>query len=299
MNSVSSTPYPRFRASIAILVSGSLALAANAAEQLLLEQRSEYNTIYVSETDDGLRVMRFERDGSRQTVVKLGDPDHLELPYAKVMPIALALVPQPKRALVIGLGGGTLPMLLRRRVPELQIDAVELDPGVVAIARSHFGFRDDAMLQVHVADGRRFIETTANRYDIIMLDAFGADAAPYLLTTVEFHEALRRALTPNGVVLTNMWNLDSNRNYDSMLKTHEAVYYATGVLNVEGSGNRIVIASGSQPLPPKLEIVARAATLTRRLPLRADLAQIIQRTLRPIGTDSATGRGLRDADQPR
>ncbi|MEO7403485.1 MAG: fused MFS/spermidine synthase [Burkholderiales bacterium] len=299
MNRVSSTLYPRFRASLAILVLGSVALAANAAERLLLEQRSDYNTIFVSETDDGLRVLRFERDGSRQTVVKLGDPDHLELPYARLMPIALALVTQPKRALVIGLGGGTLPTFLRRHVPQLQIDAVELDPGVVAIARSHFGFRDDAMLQVHVADGRRFIETTTNRYDIIMLDAFGADEAPYPLTTIEFHEAVRRALTPGGVVLSNMWSLASNRLYDSMVKTHESAYHSTAVLNVAGSGNRILIAAGSRPLPPKAEIVAEAAALTQRLRLRTDLARVVQLDLRPTVTDSATGRVLRDADQPR
>src|SRR5688572_10211335 len=86
-----------------------LASAAIAAEKIILEQKSPYNTIVVSEDDEGLRILRFERFGARQSVVKPGDPDHIELPYARVMiPMPFLFVEQPKSALIIGLGGGTI-----------------------------------------------------------------------------------------------------------------------------------------------------------------------------------------------
>lgn len=50
-------------------------------------------------------------------------------------------------ALVVGLGGGGLPVFLSRCCG-LAVDAVELDPAVVDLARRHFGFRDDDNLRV-------------------------------------------------------------------------------------------------------------------------------------------------------
>ena len=86
------------------VVALSLALVASvpravvADERPLLSRRSAYNSIYVTETRDGLRVMRFSPHGPRQSVVKLGDPDHLELSYAKSIPVVLAVVLRPQRA---------------------------------------------------------------------------------------------------------------------------------------------------------------------------------------------------------
>ena len=53
---------------VALLVCSEL---AGAAEQVILERKSPYNTIYVSEDSGGLRILRFERWGARQTVGRL------------------------------------------------------------------------------------------------------------------------------------------------------------------------------------------------------------------------------------
>lgn len=50
------------------------------------------------------------------------------------------------RALVVGLGGGSLPMFLNRHC-SMDVQSVELDPVVVGLARRHFGFQDSARLQ--------------------------------------------------------------------------------------------------------------------------------------------------------
>ena len=46
-------------------------------------------------------------------------------------------------ALVVGLGGGALPVFLQR-VLRMDVDVVELDAAVVGLARQHFGFTDHA-----------------------------------------------------------------------------------------------------------------------------------------------------------
>jgi spermidine synthase len=161
----------------------SLVVLVHADQVLVYEKASSFGTVLVTD-ENGLRVLRFERGGARQTVVKLGDPDHLELPYARVAMVSLALCDEPRRILVVGLGGGSLPMFLRKHYPTAEIDAVDIDPEVVYVAKRYFDFREDGRMRAHVGDGREFIERYRQPYDVIFLDAFSSDSVPAHLTTV-------------------------------------------------------------------------------------------------------------------
>jgi hypothetical protein len=63
---------------------------------------------------------------------------------------AAAAVPT---ALLIGLGGGALPMALRRFYPKLAVTVCELDPQMLDLATRWFGFREGPALRVVVGDG--------------------------------------------------------------------------------------------------------------------------------------------------
>ena len=167
-------------------------------DKVLYEEKSTYNTIIVTEDDSGLRTLWFEQGGSRQSVVKVGDPDHMELPYTRVMPVGLAFVEKPRRVLIVGLGGGTIPTFLHPHFPRLTIDVVDIDPQVVEVASKYFGFRQETTLRVHVDDGRRFIENCRNPYDIIFLDAFSSDSIPYHLSTQEFLRSVAHGAYADG-----------------------------------------------------------------------------------------------------
>jgi len=273
--------------------------AAVAAERLLVEKKAMFGSVYVTEDDDGLRTLRFERYGARQSVVKLGDPAHLELPYARVLPLAFAFVDQPKSALVIGLGGGTIPSFLRKSYPAMKIDAVDIDPVVVEVARSHFGFKEDAQLKAHVADGRQFVEQSQERYDLIFLDGFGADSVPAHLTTREFLGAVRKLLNPGGVVIGNLWGRDVNRKYDSMVKTYRDLYPGIYVVDVVGSGNKILIASAAKHALSHRELVSRAHNIAQKLRLKNDLGDVADKQMRLPGIDGESGQLLTDADAGR
>ena len=172
-----------------------------------------------------MRTLLFAQDGARQSVVKPGDPEHLELPYARYTFAGLALCEGPRRILVVGLGGGTLPGFLRKHYPDAAIDVVEIDPDVVDVAKMFFGFREDQLMRVHVGDGRQFIENIRQpSYDVILLDAFGSHSVPPHLTTQEFLQAVRRALMPSGVAVGNIWKRSQNPLYDAMVRTYEEVF---------------------------------------------------------------------------
>lgn len=272
---------------------GPAALAHADQAALLYEKTSPYNTIIVTE-ENGFRVLRFERDGPRQSLVKPGDPDYLGLPYARAALAGLALSEEPGRILVVGLGGGTLPMFLHKYYPEAAIDAVDIDPDVVRVAKDFFGFREDPHMKAHVSDGRRFLEDTRQPYDVIFLDAFDARAVPAHMTTQEFLRAVRRAVKPGGVVIGNIWGRGSNPLYDSMVRTYREVFDELFVLAAPGSSNRILLAlPRKQPLTrEEFARLARKVSAGKRF--RFDLGDVVERGFLHAHGKDRDGRVLRD-----
>ena len=238
---------------------------------VLYEKESEYNHILVEEWEPGFRALLFSRDGGIQSIVKLGDPGHLELPYARTMLVGLGLVEEPRRMLVVGLGGGSIPMFLHRHYPEARIDAVDIDPDVLAVAREYFEFREDDRLVAHVADGRKFVEACTTGYDLIFLDAYGDDYIPYHLATREFLLAVKRALRPGGAVVGNVWSPRSNPLHDSMLRTYQDVFDEIYRFDVRSRGNKIFVAqTGAKPLDEKV-LTRKARAISRAQSFRFDL----------------------------
>lgn len=272
-----------------------LVVLVHADQILLYEKASAFGTILVTE-ENGLRTLRFEHGGARQSVVKLGDPDHLELPYARVAMAGLAVCDEPRRILVVGLGGGSLPMFLRKHYPAAEIDAVDIDPDVVNVARKYFGFREDAQMRAHVGDGREFIERFRQPYDMIFLDAFSSDSVPAHLTTQEFLRAVRRALKPGGVVVGNVWSRLSNPLYDSMVRTYQDVFDELYILEVAGAGNKILLAVPRRLALTRDQLAARAAKISTAKQFRFDLGELVSQGLQHAQEESRDGRVLRDAD---
>ena len=243
---------------------------------ILFEKDSAYNHIVVKEDERGLRSLLFERDGGRQSVVKLGDPDHVELPYVRTMFVGLAFVEKPRRMLVVGLGGGTIPGFLRKHYPRAVIDVVDIDPDVLAVARKYFGFREDRSLKAYVEDGRRFIEGCTRLYDLIFLDAYGKDFIPYHLATREFLLAVRRALSPGGAVVGNVWSGRSNPLHDAMLRTYQDAFQELYRFNVRGRGNKIFVAQARAGRISRKNLAERAREISRRENFRFDLGGAVE-----------------------
>src|SRR6266699_1216402 len=274
-----------------------LTVLACSAQTVIYEKVSPFNTIIVTEDHKGIRTLLFERGGGRQSVVKPGDPDHLELPYARVALAGLALCEEPRRILVVGLGGGTLPMFLRARYPAATIDVAEIDPDVVDVAKKFFGFVDDELLRAHVGDGRQFIERARQAdYDVIFLDAFGAHDVPKRLTTLEFLQITRRALKPNGVVVSNVWRPASNPLYDSMVRTHQEAFEELFILDVPGDVNNIFLALPRRQPLGRSELAQLARKISTAKRFRFDLGELVERGFLHAREKNPRSSVLRDAD---
>lgn len=262
-------------------------------ERVVHHEVSAWGEIWVVE-DAGTRYLRFGRDGVDQSAVRLGDPLHLEFTYTRAILSAFAVAPPDPRVLIVGLGGGTLPMFLRRVAPRAVIDVVELDPRVAAVAASHLGFTPDDGVRVHLGDGRRFIEASGATWDVIVLDAYGPDNIPTALATREFLVAVRARLAPGGLVAANVWSEAVNARYPAMLRTYEDVFPEVHVVRGLTGASRIVIAPEAATRWDRAHFEEAAARLAARWRLGFDLRAIVERGYEPPGGHPAGGAVLRD-----
>jgi spermidine synthase len=159
---------------------------------------------------------------------------------------------QPRRILIVGLGGGSIPTALRQLLPEAQIDVVEIDPAVTRVARKFFDFRDGPMLRVSEVDGRVYVKRAARegkQYDVILLDAFDHEYIPEHLLTKEYLTEVKSLLAPQGVLVANTFS--SSKLYDHESTTYASVYGPFYNLKRE---NRVIVARlGSLPTAEALK----------------------------------------------
>ena len=266
-------------------------------EQTIFTKVTPYATLAVKEGKEGLRTLWFSGSKYPDSAVKVGDPDDIEYEYAQAIAVALALVEEPKRVLVVGLGGGTLPSFFRKHYPEMVIDTVDIDPDVVDVAKKYFGFREDTTMHAYVEDGRQFIEECKAPYDIIFLDAYGSEDIPYHMATKEFLEAVRRATAPKGVVASNiMWAKD-NRLHDEMIHTYQEVFHSVYIVTTKYGPNEIVLAMPAMTPLGRASLARRASQLSKDQKLRFDIGSYIRSGFREPAPKPRAAHILLDKDK--
>jgi spermidine synthase len=245
-------------------------------EKTIFTKVTPHATVIVKEGKGGLRTLWFGGNKYPDSAVKVGNPDHLEYEYAQAMTVALALAGEPKRVLVVGLGGGMLPSFFRKHYPEMVIDTVDIDPDVVDAAKKFFGFREDAMMHAYVEDGRQFIEKCKAPYDIIFLDAYGGEEIPYHMATEEFLQAVRRVTSPRGVVAANIMWAAENRLHDEMVRTYQEVFDSVYIVATKHGPNEIVLAMPAKTPVVRASLAYRASQFSKDQKLEFDIGSYIR-----------------------
>jgi len=245
------------------------------------EEESAFSKIRVRREGD-VRALTFVRDNGQEVVqsrINLTSPHTLASPYARAMFASYLYQPLPRRVLIVGLGGGAMVRFLTHNEPQAQIDAVEIDPAVVRLADQYFGVRSGGNVRVHTADAVAFVESSANRYDLILMDAFlrpssGTDATgvPSGLKTLAFLERLKRTLAPGGVVAFNI------NEHASMADDIAAVAAAFGhavVYRCPPAANKVVVAVEGT-LATDEEVRARVGALDARFGGALSFAEVLR-----------------------
>ena len=245
---------------------------------------TEYNDIFITKRRHEL-TMSFQLKGWNYTesVTNLRDPDDLPVHYTRFMTTALPYPEKPAKILMIGLGGGSISTYLGRAMPELTIDTVEIDPGVINAAKQYFGIRENERVKYLAGDGRVFLNRNKQLYDLILVDAYHGGYVPFHLLTKEFYTLVKQRLAPGGAASFNVH--DGTKLYVSTVKTLKDVFPALH-LYPTGEGEVIMVAT-AQDAPSDAALKERAQSLQQQHRFRYALPPMMTRRTAHPALDKA------------
>jgi SAM-dependent methyltransferase len=202
----------RFGLGVAALLVGSVAFERN--RQLLVATRSFFGVSRVYATGGGAYHALVH--GSISHGAQSLDPARRCEPlsyYTRTGPVGEIIIPRQrlglvKRVAVVGLGAGTLASYHQ---PGEAWTFFEIDAAVLRIARDprYFTFLRGCAPQATVILGDARLSLTGvpdASYDLLLLDAYSADAIPVHLLTREAFTLYRRKLAPGGVLALHISN---------------------------------------------------------------------------------------------
>jgi spermidine synthase len=174
-----------------------------------------------------VRVMVTNPHG-RQSAMYLDDQIELASSYTRYYKLAPHFQPNMRDVLMIGGGGYSFPKYTLENYPQVEMDVVEIDPEVTAIARKFFGLQEDPRLRIYHEDARVFLNKTDKKYDVVLCDAFNSHySIPFHLTTIETVQKLYDILSDDGVVLANILSAiegDGGRFLRAEVATYKTVF---------------------------------------------------------------------------
>lgn len=112
----------------------------------------------------------------------------------------------PLSLLMLGLGGGTTLRTLRYLCPDLKITALEIDAGMVQLARDYMQL-DTLDVDVICTDAYEWLRQNQQTFDVICDDVYGVtstDVQRPLTSLQTLLPAIRRGLAPEGIFSANL-----------------------------------------------------------------------------------------------
>jgi len=211
----------------------------------IYEIESAYNYIQVLEIN-GTRYLRLN-DG--QGVHSEYKPQTLEYggPWQQFL-VAPFFYPdrqpaQVDRIAIVGLAAGTTARQAAAVFPDVVMDGWEIDPKIVAVGRSYFDM-NMPNLNVFIQDGRWGLANSAQKYDLICVDAYRPPYIPPHLTTREFFQIAADHLNPDGALAINVGRApDDRRLIDGLGTTIGTIFPSIYVMDIPNTFNSIIYAT--------------------------------------------------------
>jgi spermidine synthase len=221
---------------------------------VLASGESMYNSITVVETDlpaGRYRLMTLGR------LVQGGlnvDTNGSYYRYADYIDSLWSVKPDIMDVLVLGNGAAVTVSEIRENHPAARIDAVDIDREVFDYASAYFDEREDERTRFIVDDARVYLQKTGKKYDLIVMDIFGAThIVPFHITTREMQESISDHLNPDGIYVMNLVSATEgprSRLFKSQLKTLDTVFPKNYVIQVDDPAkvNTVLLLSGKDGL---------------------------------------------------
>ncbi len=224
------------------------AYGSNGGGALIAERESVYNYIQVVRVGEETQLILNEGVGihsvyNPHSILTQGPWDYFMIaPYFNNPPFTQS---QVRRVAIIGLGAGTAVRQFTATYGPIPIDGVEIDGTIVQMGQQYFHM-NEPNLHVIVQDGRYFLQTTSQKYDVIGIDAYQQPYVPFQLTTKEFFQEVREHLTPTGVTVINAGRTSHDfRLVEALAQTMHSVFPNVYIIDTERFTNSLVIGTNA------------------------------------------------------
>ena len=260
------------------------------AGTIVVDSESKFSHVRVRKLGDIL-TMLFVRSSGEEVVeskLNLKKPYDPVLPYTRFMFASYLFKAKPDRVLIVGLGGGGMVHFLTHYDPDVQVDAVEIDPLVVKIADEQFGTRCGDKVKIVTADAFAFLadpELTKpeRQYDVIYMDAFlkpsadtDATGTPLRLKTAQFYRSLQKEIKPDGCVV---FNLNPHEGVEADIKAIRNEFPQTYVFRVADT-NIVVVAVMAATRARTATLRTQARDLDHRFKTSFSFAEMVNEMTR-------------------
>ncbi len=159
--------------------------------------------LFVADHMRGKRLVRMlgaiDRSGMvmEQSAMDLLRPERLVYGYERLMLAAFAMVPEPRSALLLGLGGGAMCRHLQAYLPDCALTIVERSPEVRALAQHYFHLRHPVI----IADAAEVASRSRGGFDVVLVDLYDGGGAAEMAP--RFWKTCVAALRPGGCIAVN------------------------------------------------------------------------------------------------
>ena len=238
--------------------------------------KQDFPEVFFSEFD-GIRHLHLGTHDWIQGSMRIRDPFAIELEYVQRMMAWLlffdpASIPS-RHAMQLGLGAGAITKFCYKKL-RMHTTAVELNPNVVAMCENWFSLPPEGeRLNIRIMDASDIIKNTAHwgTVDALCVDIYDEEAKAPVLDSVELYRGCKKLLTDDGIMTVNLFGRIASfskslkriaTGFDTPIKSGKATHLWQFPPTKEG--NTIVVASKSQTLPSKEELLNRAQIIQKR-----------------------------------
>jgi spermidine synthase len=166
---------------------------------ILFQERTEHQSLVIFETPTYGRVLALD------DIIQVTEKD--EFVYHEMMTHTPIIAHgKAKKVLIIGGGdGGILREALRHKSVE-KVTMVEIDRGVVDMCLKYMpsipqkAF-NDKRTDLVIDDGAKFVATTKEKYDVVIVDSTDPMGPGEVLFTEQFYKNCRRCMTDKGILV--------------------------------------------------------------------------------------------------
>ncbi len=269
---------------------------------LLYEGESVYNYLQVKDTGNKVLFSTNVLFGIQSILVKDKDLTGMYPDYALAAPLMAGVAgrtgEESTEALILGMGTGTYARQCSRYFPNLTIRGVEIDSKITELAYRYFDLPDKVTVTTY--DGRAYLQAVETAYDVIMVDAYQDITIPFQMSSVEFFQMVRTHLKEGGVMVVNMnMKSESEGNINEYLAdTIADVFPQVYTVDVSGTTNRILYASGKDTMRSNLEEAVRGGFGGNGSSSGQEFLELMKRILNTMEPYRAGGRKLTDDQAP-